>query len=91
MGIEFNPSKDAINRKKHGLALADAALADWDEALIFPDTRFDYGEARLCALVPTGNRLLHVTFTERGEDSIRVISVRYAEKNEVAYYVRNYR
>ncbi|MDR3352323.1 MAG: BrnT family toxin [Zoogloeaceae bacterium] len=59
--------------------------------MIFPDNRFDYGEARLIALAPLGNRLCHVAYTETGEDSIRVISLRYAEKNEVAYYVKNYR
>ena len=107
MRIEFDPVKDAANIRKHqGLSLSDAARAQWDEnsgnersrvypggdeAMIFPDNRFAYGEARLSALVPVGNRLCHVSFTETGEESIRVISMRYAERNEVADYVRNYR
>jgi uncharacterized DUF497 family protein len=92
MEIEFDPAKDRINIRKHqGLSLADAEWADWDEAMFFPDRRFAYDEARLVALAPIGNRLCHITFTETGDETIRVVSVRYAEKNEVADYVRNYR
>jgi uncharacterized DUF497 family protein len=92
MRIKFDPAKDAANIKKHeGLSLADAEKADWNEAIVFPDNRFAYDEARLCALVPIGDRLCHITFTEMKEDSIRVISIRHAEKNEVLFYVQNYR
>jgi uncharacterized DUF497 family protein len=92
MRIEFDPDKDRINIAKHnGLSLADAERVSWDEAIHYPDNRFAYGEARISALVPFENRLCHVTFTERGEDWIRVISLRYAERTEVAFYVRNYR
>jgi uncharacterized DUF497 family protein len=91
MRIEFDPDKDKINIAKHkGLSLAEAEKANWDEALCLPDRRFAYGEERLCAYVPIGDRLCHVTFKELGEDWIRVISVRYAERNEVTFYVRNY-
>jgi uncharacterized DUF497 family protein len=92
MRIEFDPDKDRINIARHdGLSLADVERVDWDEAIHYPDDRFAYGEARISALVPLGNRLCHVTFIERGEDWIRVISLRYAEKTEVAFYVQNYR
>jgi uncharacterized DUF497 family protein len=92
MKIVFDPAKDAANIRKHrGLSLSDAERANWDEAVVFPDNRFDYGEARLCALAPVGNRLCHITFVELEDDAIRTISVRYAERNEVADYVRNYR
>jgi uncharacterized DUF497 family protein len=92
MRIKFDNFKDKINIAKHdGLSLADAKRANWDEALCFPDRRFAYDEERLCAYVPIGERLCHVTFKELGEDWIRVISVRYAEKNEVNFYARNYR
>jgi uncharacterized DUF497 family protein len=81
MRIEFDPDKDRINLARHGgLSLADAGKANWDEALYFPDHRFPYGEERICAYVPIGERLCHVTFKELGEDWIRVISVRHAEK-----------
>ena len=44
MKIEFDPDKDQINRRKHGLTLADAALMDIDTAEVWPDDRFAYGE-----------------------------------------------
>lgn len=52
MEIEFDPDKDAINRRKHGLSLADAALIDLDRAAIVEDRRFDYGERRFLAYAP---------------------------------------
>jgi uncharacterized DUF497 family protein len=40
--------------------------------------------------VPKGNILYRVTYTERGE-SLRIISLRYANKKEIADYVQDYR
>jgi len=57
MEFDFDPIKDASNRRKHGVSLADAALLDWETAVIWPDMRFDYGEARMSALGHIGNRL----------------------------------
>jgi uncharacterized DUF497 family protein len=47
--IEFDPSKDAINRQKHGLSLQDAARLDIETAAVIPDDRYPYGEARFRA------------------------------------------
>ena len=49
MEIEFDPAKDAINLRKHGLSLADVARMDWDSVVVLPDVRFDYQEARFRA------------------------------------------
>jgi uncharacterized DUF497 family protein len=89
MEIEFDPDKDAANLKKHGISLGRAAELDWDHAAYVADNRFSYDEIRVNATVPLGNRLYRVTFTERGE-KMRVISLRYAKKREVAHYVQNY-
>ena len=43
----------------------------------------------MSALVPRGNRLYFVAFTDRGNVR-RVISLRYAERREVKHYVENY-
>jgi uncharacterized protein len=43
--IEFDPAKDAINRQKHGLSLADATRMDIESAALVPDERHAYGEA----------------------------------------------
>jgi uncharacterized DUF497 family protein len=89
--IEFDPAKDALNIMDHdGLSLALAADLDWDNAVYARDDRFHYDEIRINATVPQGNRLYVVTFTERGE-KIRVISLRYANKKDVADYAKRYR
>ncbi|MDR0996654.1 MAG: BrnT family toxin, partial [Zoogloeaceae bacterium] len=73
MDFDFDPAKDAINRKKHqGISLMLAADLDWDEAVTWPDDRFDYGEPRLNATVSLGDTLYRVVYVERGE-TLRII------------------
>lgn len=87
MKIEFDPVKDAINRKKHGVSLAAAAVFDWDTALEREDDRFDYGETRFVAIGLIENRLHVMVFAEgTEEDTVRVISLRPAEKFEARFY-----
>jgi uncharacterized protein len=54
MQIEFDPVKDASNQAKHGVSLALAAELEWDAALVWVDTRYEYGELRMIALVLRG-------------------------------------
>jgi uncharacterized DUF497 family protein len=90
MKIEFDPAKDTLNRRKHGFSLALAEEMDWDDAMIERDDRFDYGEIRLNAIVPRGDALYCVIFTERSE-TIRVISLRLATNTEKSHYVNQFR
>jgi hypothetical protein len=83
--IEFDPAKDAINRRKHGLSLADAGLMDIESGFIVPDERRAYGEARLQAYGLIGGRLHVLAFTMRGE-VLRAISLRKANSREVKRY-----
>ncbi len=85
--IEFDPAKDDINRKKHGVSLTTAIDFDWDTALEREDDRFDYGEMRFVALGLIGNRLHVMAFAEgSAEDAVRIISLRKAEKHEMRFY-----
>lgn len=87
MKIEFDPAKDAINQKKHGISLEAANRFDWDSALEREDDRFDYGETRFVAIGLIEGRLHVMVFTEGAdEDTVRVISLRLAEKFEARYY-----
>lgn len=86
MNIEFDPVKDEVNRKKHGVSLQAAAGFDWDTALEREDDRFDYGEQRFVAIGLIDFRLHVLVFTESSENVIRVISLRPAEKHETRYY-----
>ena len=87
MRFEWDPAKDALNRRKHGLCLADGipALEDPDrESWI--DHRFDYGEERTVTLGLTRYGVLFVVTVEPEEDRIRIISVRRAEEHEIERY-----
>jgi uncharacterized protein len=85
--IEFDPAKDEMNRAKHGVSLAEASDFDWETALEREDDRFDYGEMRFVAIGLIEARLYVMIFTEGSDDdSIRVISLRPAEKHEMRYY-----
>ena len=82
MRIEFDSEKDRINRQKHGLSLAAAAKMDLLGALVIPDERRDYGEARFRAYGRIGGRLHMLAFTMCG-DTLRAISLRRANATEL--------
>ena len=88
MRIEFDPVKDASNQAKHGVSLALAAELEWDAALVWMDTRYEYDELRMIALAPEINILYYVAFVDRGEVR-RIINLRRANRREVKHYVEN--
>jgi hypothetical protein len=88
MQITFDAAKDSLNVSKHGVPLSEAEKLEWDEALIWQDTRRDYGEVRMIALGAIGERLYCVVYVDR-EDARRVISLRNANNREKKLYVSN--
>jgi uncharacterized protein len=87
MRVAFDPAKDNINRAKHGVSLQAAADFDWDTALEREDDRFDYGEVRFVAIGLIDVRLYVMVFTEGADDdTVRIISLRPAEKHEMRFY-----
>lgn len=85
--IEFDPVKDSLNLAKHGVSLRDAERFEWETALEREDDRFDYGEVRFVAIGLIDRRLHVLVFTEgSGEDCVRVISLRSADKHEKRFY-----
>ena len=62
MRIEFDPAKDAANKRKHGVSLALAGELDWEAALVWVDDRFEYDELRMIALAPKTEILYYVAF-----------------------------
>lgn len=86
MQIEFDPEKDTSNLAKHGVSLAFAVELEWEEALVWIDERFEYGEVRMIALAPETGILYYVAFVDRGSVR-RIISLRRANRREVSYYV----
>ena len=92
MNVTFDPAKDAANLAKHGFSLLDAAGLEWDAALLWSDTRRDYGEPRMVGLVPINDRLFCVVFVDRPPEQPterRIISLRKANIREVKHYAEN--
>ena len=85
MEIEFDPEKNARNIRDRGISFDQAPEFDWDSALVWSDTRQDYGEERFIALGLIGERLHSLVFTVRG-NAVRVISLRKANRREELGY-----
>ncbi|HAR30208.1 MAG TPA: hypothetical protein DCR65_01715 [Gammaproteobacteria bacterium] len=80
---------NARKNEKHGVAQAEAEEVFFNQPLLMlEDLRHRAHEARFHALGKTlDGRLLHVTFTLRGEDTlIRVISARDMHRKEKSVY-----
>ena len=87
MVVTFDPIKDASNVAKHRLSLAQFAEIDLGVALRV-DVERD-GEARTVVLGPIAGRLHVAVITMRGS-TIRVISLRRANRRERIRYEEAY-
>lgn len=85
IGYEWDEGKNEQNQRKHGLSFENIEFADWEWALILPDARRDYGEARFLAYLPIAGRLHAVIYVDRGEVR-RIISLRKANVRERKFY-----
>jgi uncharacterized DUF497 family protein len=83
--FRWDESKRAANLAKHGIDFAEAEGFDWSVALVRADLRTDYGEVRLVAMAPIGDRLHVLVFTIRPGE-LRVISLRRASTKELERY-----
>lgn len=86
MTTTFDPKKNAINLRKHGVSLAedDGVLND-PFALTIEDTSAE-GEQRFATVGMNSFGSLRVVIWAHREDDIRVISVRKAEPKEKRAY-----
>jgi len=90
MRYVWDPAKDVLNQRKHGLSLADGIPALEDpQRDSWIDNRFDYGEERIATLGLNRSNVLYVVTTELDEELTRIISVRRAEPHEVERYDRS--
>ena len=85
MEFEWDEGKDAANRAKHGVSLADAVRLDWQSGRDVPDVRFDYGEFRVTRYALLEGRLHVCVFTMRNNVR-RIISLRRANERERMAY-----
>ncbi len=94
MLFTWDDEKERINFRKHKVHFAVAASAFMDSYLLVESNSVDEytGEERLDVIGSVGGReLLFVVYVERitvsGNDIIRIISARKAEKREAMRYV----
>ena len=86
MRFSWTSGKAARNRLKHGVDFADAVIALEDEnALTIED--FGHSEQRFKSLgLGPALKVLLVVHAQQGEDYIRVISARKADRSEIRQY-----
>jgi hypothetical protein len=86
MTFEWDEDKNRSNVRKHGLDFADAEEMFRRMLVVAPDTNDDYGERRWVGIGTIRGRTVHVVFTERGLETIRIISLRKATRRESEQY-----
>ena len=82
MQFEWDEAKRAKNIVKHGIDFADVPRIYDGPMLNELDECTDYGEDRWLGIGFLGNAVAVVVWTERQDDTIRIISARKANKYE---------
>jgi uncharacterized protein len=88
MRYEWNEAKSLANRIKHGIGFDMMARFEWETALEFIDDREDYGELREVAIGFIGVRLYYLVFATNDDGTVRVISLRPADRAEARRYAK---
>lgn len=89
MRYSYDPKKKASNLKKHGLNFDDArGVIESAQTVTFEDFRFDYGEVRYLTLGLLHGVVVIITTAET-DKTIRIISMRKADKHEQKIYYEN--
>jgi uncharacterized DUF497 family protein len=91
--FEWDERKAKANRKKHKVSFEEASSVFGDPiAKIFYDEEHSAEENReIIVGHSSSDRLLVVSFTERGQDVVRIISARVATRNERKSYEESQR
>jgi len=87
MKYEWNEEKNILNQQKHGISFEEAKEVFEDPLQISRlDYRFSYFEERWITVGSTSKHKVLVVanlfFTENGEEIIRIVSARKANKQE---------
>jgi uncharacterized protein len=89
LSFRWDPAKDTINRRKHGIGFAEAATVFYDDdALLVADPEHSQEEDRFLLLgLSSRLRALVVCHCYReAHDVIRIISARRADRSEREQY-----
>jgi len=82
MRFDWDEQKRKENIRKHGFDFSDAWKVFDLPMLTEFDDREDYGEERWVGIGMLEARVVVIVFTERGEDTVRIISLRKALSHE---------
>ena len=86
--VEWDDSKNRSNQQKHGVSFEEARelfVSGVDYLEIF-DADHSESEGRFISIGPIKRGLVLVVWTERDEDTIRLIGARWATKPEQSLY-----
>jgi uncharacterized DUF497 family protein len=83
----WDEAKRLRNIKIHGLDFAGCEAVFQGPVLTWDDDRQAYGELRINLLGWLDGTVVHLTYTERGDD-LHIISLRKAEKHEIRRYAQ---
>ena len=83
----WDEKKRLSNIKDHGLDFMGCESIFDNYTYVYEDIQDRYGEQRLCAVGWLNGMVVHLTYTERGED-FQAISLGEAEKHEIKRYVK---
>lgn len=85
--ITWDENKRRLNLYKHAIDFVGAEAIFDEFMLTKEDDRVTYGECRFSAIGIKNERVIVMTYTERGEQ-VRIISIRKATRNETEHYFR---
>jgi uncharacterized protein len=88
--FEWDEDKNEINIRKHDIDFADVYVMFRAPMLVDLDERTEYGEERWIGIGSFHTIIAVIVFTERGNDTIRIISARKATKYERQRYEQVY-
>jgi len=86
--VVWGDAKNRANQRKHGLSFEEASVlyTRGDDYLEIFDEAHSDEEDRFIAVGPVGRGVILVVYTEREEDTVRIISARWATKLETGLY-----
>lgn len=89
--FEWDPAKAESNRRKHGITFeeASALFTSGVGYLKMFDSAHGAEEDRYHAVGPVARGLICVVYTERDEETIRILGARRATRRESDLFVRN--
>ncbi len=83
--FEWDPNKDRLNRRKHGVAFADTFAVFEDPGALTREDDEHEEERYVTMGMDCFGRVLVVVYTWR-DDIVRIISARKANRSEVRQY-----